>query len=88
MSAELRSKSLWAPSLELAAREAAASAGAGITTDSVFYGLDSYKTHAQSAGGARKFGLKEFRGLFRGFLPVWPADPHPASLSSSLCTSR
>ena len=72
------SKAFWAPALKLAAREAAASAGAGITTDSVFYGLDSYKTHAQSAGGAKKFGLKEFRGLFRGFLPVVASGSAPS----------
>lgn len=68
----------WASALKLAAREAAASAGAGITVDSVFYSLDSYKTHAQSASGVAKFGLKEFRGLFRGFLPVVASGSAPS----------
>ena len=65
-----RHSSFWENALNVAAREAAASAGAGISVDSVFYSLDSYKTHAQSAKGAGKFGLAEFRGLFRGFVPV------------------
>ena len=65
-----RFSSFWQGAATVAAREAAASAGAGITVDSVFYSLDSYKTHAQTAKGAGKFGLTEFRGLFRGFVPV------------------
>ena len=60
--------------LAAAQHEAVASAGAGITVDSVFYALDSFKTQLQSRQGAaqgqRRFGLAEFRGLFRGFLPV------------------
>ena len=81
MSAEFsaaHAPSFWASARKQAAREATASAGAGITVDSVFYSLDSYKTQAQSAGGTKSFGLKEFRGLFRGFLPVVATGTAPS----------
>jgi len=65
-----------------AKHEAVASAGAGITVDSVFYALDSFKTQLQSRQGAeqgqRRFGLAEFRGLFRGFLPVVASGSAPS----------
>ncbi len=68
--------------LAAAQQEAIASAGAGITVDSVFYALDSFKTQLQSRQGAaqgqRRFGLAEFRGLFRGFLPVVASGSAPS----------
>jgi hypothetical protein len=62
-----------------AAQEATASAGAGMFVDSIFYGLDSYKTHLQSRGGGpQQLGLTEIRGLFRGFLPVVASGSAPS----------
>lgn len=50
--------------------------------ESVFYGLDSYKTHKQSSPAqsslGQKFGIREFRGLFRGFLPVVASGSAPS----------
>lgn len=49
-------------------REAVASGVAGISVETFFYGLDSYKTRVQS--GVKVAGVAQFRGLFRGLLPV------------------
>ena len=45
--------------------EAAAGSSAGLATDSIFYGLDSYKVQKQQLGGQ-----VNVRHLFRGLLPL------------------
>jgi hypothetical protein len=51
--------------ITLLALEAAAGSSAGLATDSIFYGLDSYKVQKQQPGGH-----VNVRNLFRGLLPL------------------